>query len=118
MITCKDSARFAVLRYEMYSQWDKVEAVFKQYGYPCILTCGTDGHGSDDPHSHGFAYDLRNWHLRDDALRQVVLEELQKALGPIYAVIWEKEVKDAAGKVIKGSHYHWQVRIGLWRSMI
>jgi hypothetical protein len=118
MITCKDSVRFAVLRYEMFSQWEKVAQVFKHYGQACIFTCGTEGHGPDDPHTHGYAYDLRCWHLRDDAQRQVVLEDLQVVLGSIYTVIWEREQKSTGGQVVKGAHYHWQVRANLWRSMI
>jgi hypothetical protein len=118
MITCKESVRFSVLRYEMFSQWEKVRQVFKHYGYDCIFTCGTEAHGPDDPHTHGFAVDLRNWHLATDQLRQVVLEELQQVLGPVYTVIWEREVKSASGQVTKGSHYHWQVKKGIWRSML
>jgi hypothetical protein len=111
MITCKDSARFSTLRYEMYSQWDKVESIFKRYGYDCIITCGTDGHGPDDPHPLGFAYDMRSKHIERVETKQVILEDLRRVLGPIYTVILENPGMD-------NEHFHWQVRKDLWRTML
>jgi hypothetical protein len=95
----------------MFSQWEKVAQVFKKYGFPTIITCGTDGHPDDDPHPNGFAYDLRSKHIPRDETKQLILEELRQTLGPVYTVILESPGVD-------NEHYHWQVKIGLWRTMI
>jgi hypothetical protein len=111
MITCKESVRFSVLRFEMFSQWEKVAQVFKKYGLPVIFTCGTEGHVVGDPHTHGFAIDMRSKHIARIETKQVILEELRQVLGPVYTVLLENPGAD-------NEHFHWQVKISLWRTML
>jgi hypothetical protein len=111
MITCKDSVRISVLRPEMYTRFELVEAVFAKYHLATIFSCGSDGHGQDDPHTHGFAYDLRSKHIPRTELKHVILSELRQALGQTYTVILESVGED-------NEHFHWQVRKDLWRSML
>jgi hypothetical protein len=111
MITCKDSVRFSVLRYEMFSQWEKVAQVFKKYGFPIIFTCGTEAHGPDDPHTAGFAIDIRSKHITRTETKYVILEELREVLGPVYTVLLENHGAD-------NEHFHIQIRKDLWRTML
>jgi hypothetical protein len=110
MITCKDSVRFSILRIEMWSIFDKIHAAFKRFNADPIITCGTDAHGPDDPHTNGFALDFRSKNIPDNATKHAIHEELKRSLGSIYTVIFENE--DLAQE-----HFHIQVRKDLWPSM-
>jgi hypothetical protein len=111
MITCKDSVRFSILRSEMWSTFDNVHAAFKRFNVEPMITCGTEAHGADDPHTNGFALDLRTKHIQDNATKHAIHEELKRLLGSIYTVIFENE--DLAQE-----HFHIQVRKDLWRTML
>ena len=111
MIQLKEGVQLKVLRYEMYGVWDKIEAVFNMQGYPCIMTSGTEGHPEDDPHTKGMAHDFRSKHIPAPGERQIVRDELQRILGPLYFVLWENEGLDT-------EHLHIQLRKDLWRSLI
>lgn len=110
MIRCKESVRFAVLRPYIYNHFQAMNQAFQGFGVDCIITCGTEAHGADDPHTHGFAVDLRSKHLPDSAAKHSVLATLQGMLGGIYTVILESEGET-------NEHFHIQVRKNLWRSL-
>ena len=66
-----------------------VGEIFTRYGYPAIITSGSDGkHKAGSKHYEGQAIDLRIKHM-DERLWPVVAEALSKALGPQYDVILE-----------------------------
>lgn len=111
MIRCKDSVRFSIIRIEMWAILEKIHATFKRYGYPVIITCGTEAHGPDDPHTHGFALDFRSKHIDRMETKQVIRDELADALGSIYTVIFENPG-------LAQEHFHIQVRKGLWRTLL
>jgi hypothetical protein len=111
MITCKDSVRFSILRYEIISIFEKLFSVFKQFGYPVIVTCGTEAHGPDDPHTHGLALDLRSKHIQTDIAKEEIADTLRRTLGSIYTVLLENKGKD-------NEHFHIQIRKDLWRTML
>ena len=110
MISCKESVRFSILRPQIWGIFDKLDEAFSAYQKLCIVTCGTDGHPQDDPHTNGFALDLRSKHLSDEQ-RHAVLHALRVSLGSTYTVLLENEGMD-------NEHYHIQVRKELWRSML
>lgn len=110
MIRCKESVRFSVLRIEIWAIFEKIVAVFKRYGYPVVITCGTEAHGPDDPHTNGFAIDLRSKHIDRAETKTVIRDELAQELGPIYTVLLEN-----TGQAQE--HFHIQIRRDLWRSL-
>lgn len=110
MITCKESVRFAILRPYVYTILEKIDAVFIDNGYSCVITCGTEAHGGDDPHTNGFALDLRSKHIATSDEKHKILSDLRRLLGGIYTVILESEGEN-------NEHFHAQVRKNLWRSL-
>lgn len=110
MIRCKESVRFAVLRPHIYNHFQAMNQAFQDFGVDCIITCGTEAHGPDDPHTHGFAVDLRSKHLPDSGTKHAVLQALRDILGVLYTVILESEGQN-------NEHFHIQVRKNLWRSL-
>jgi hypothetical protein len=111
MITCKASVRFAILRVYIWSILERLNTIFQKYGYPVVITCGTEAHGPDDPHTHGFAIDIRSKHIHSQSVKHDIRDELQQALGDIYTVILESEG-------LENEHIHIQVRKGLWKTLI
>ena len=111
MIYTKDSVRFSILRVEIWSILDKVYTAFHDHGYKTIITCGTEAHGPDDPHTFGFGLDFRSKHIGTREEKEAIVAELRKALGPIYTVIFENPAKD-------NEHIHIQIRKDLWRTLI
>ena len=110
MIHCKESVHFRILRHEMWNLFSAFEAIFAQYGYECVITCGTDGHTPDDPHYNGFAIDLRSKHL-PAGLSHTILLDMREAAGTDYYIFIEAEGTD-------NEHYHCQIRKDLWRSLL
>lgn len=110
MIRCKESVRFAILRPYIYNHFQAFNQIFKRFGVDCIITCGTEAHSIDDPHTHGLAVDLRSKHLPTSEAKHEALEALRQELGPLYTVILENEGKDQ-------EHFHVQVRKNLWRTI-
>lgn len=111
MICCKDSVRFSVFRPEIYSQFDTFESVFRRAGVDCWITCGTEAHGQNDPHTHGFAIDLRSKHLINEDSKTEVLEELKQYCGIRYFIQLENKDKEQ-------EHFHCQIRKDLWRILL
>jgi hypothetical protein len=111
MILCKETVRFSILRDAIWTIFPKVDQVFKSHGIQCILTCGTEAHPDDDPHTKGFAIDLRSKHITDDDIKHRVFDALKQTLGALYTVILENEGQDQ-------EHYHIQIRKDLWRNLV
>ena len=87
-----------------------------QTGFELTITCTTGSHPKVDPHPWGFAIDCRTHGLSIDkvtSLKHVV----QNLLGPHYFVQYEPEVVEN-GEVIKGEHFHIQLRKDIWRAIV
>ena len=110
MIRCKDSVRFTVLRPEIYGLFAGLNIKFAKYGSDCFITCGTEGHGLDDPHTNGYAIDIRCKQLAEEDSHKL-LSELRDFLGPRYTVLLEAEGTD-------NEHLHIQIRKDLWRELL
>ncbi len=110
MIRLKPGAELNILRKEIYEHLAFIEDLFEAHGSHCTITCGTDSHGPDDPHYHGFALDFRTHDLADGEMEEV-RNHLRAHLGDTYYVLLE----DPDGP---NCHLHVQVRKGLWRSLI
>jgi hypothetical protein len=110
MINIKPGVQFTVLRSEMWGILSAVELMFKQYGSPCTITCGTDSHGPDDPHTHGFALDFRT-HDVEPARVMNLKNEIMGLLGSRYFVLLENQGQDT-------EHIHIQIRKDLWPQLL
>ena len=118
MITTKPTAEFSIFRDEMLIALPKIEAVYAKHGIPCEITCGSNGHGLDDPHTHGMAYDLGTHAIPQDSLK-VVHMELIDALGLNYTVLYtDKPVTEAVYVDTPNAHFHIQFRKDLWHAII
>ena len=84
------------------------ERVYDKHGYDCVITSLNDSrHMIGSAHYRDRAADLRTRHLRRADI-PVMLDEMQHALGPLYHILYEGEVKDANGRVTRGEHIHAQ----------
>jgi hypothetical protein len=85
----------------------RVQFVFGDFGIQvATITSGTDSkHGVDSYHAKGRAIDVRSWNVPQEKKLDIAIS-LRKWLPDFYDVVFEKEVKDATGKVVKGEHYH------------
>ena len=110
MIYYKDGISIDGLRPQITGLLTKLDVIFHEHGSHCTITCGTDGHPEDDPHTHGFAVDLRT---HDLAIGDVgnVRDEIADACGPDYTVLYE----DPGGP---NSHIHVQYRKDLWHQIM
>jgi len=78
------------LQREMLFALDIATAVFKKVGKDCIVTSARSGrHSRYSHHYKGLAVDLRSHHLVDKAMREPVLRDLSRELGPQYQVLLE-----------------------------
>lgn len=109
MIKIKEGVQFSVLREEIWRLFPILENVFLKAASDCVITCGTDGHDADDPHTHGFAIDLRTKHMAKEK-RNTVIVNLRRLLADRYTVLLE----DDGGP---NEHLHLQVPRETWRSM-
>jgi hypothetical protein len=57
-------------------------------GVDLVISCGTEGHADEDPHSSGEAYDLSVAVWTVDVILRV-RAFLQNALGPLFTVLYE-----------------------------
>ena len=84
-----------------------VQFVFGDFGIEvATITSGTDGaHGPNSYHAKERALDVRSWNIPENKRLEIAIS-LRKWLPPMYDVVYEHEVKNAQGKVVKGEHYH------------
>lgn len=85
----------------------RVQFVFGDFGVEvATITSGTDSaHGADSYHAKGRAIDVRSYNVPADKRLDVAIA-LRKWLPPFYDVVFEHQVNDAHGNIIKGEHYH------------
>lgn len=85
----------------------RVQFVFGDFGIEvATITSGTDStHGVESYHAKGRALDVRSWNVPEHLKLEVAIS-LRKWLPNFYDVVFEHEVKDAQGNVVKGEHYH------------
>lgn len=118
MITVKPTAKFKVFRSQMLSILPNIESVYMIYGVKCQITCGTDSHGPDDPHTHGFAYDFST-HAISQSVLKPMHQQLVDELGPDYTVLYDdKNLAEAKYIDTPNSHFHIQYRKSLWHAII
>jgi len=83
------------------------------------VTCGTDSHPADDPHTLGRAFDIRTRDL-PQATIVTLIPWLQKSLGPDFTVLYETPTKPVGflaslafvNPSATSEHCHIQVRKG------
>ena len=85
-----------------------LDIIMHQHGTNLMITCGTDGHGPDDPHTHGFAIDIRTHDLRHPV---EVRDEIAVMAGNSYYILLEDPGQD-------NEHIHIQVYKGLWQEIL
>lgn len=102
----------------------KILSAFEQatrlLGRDLRVTCGTDSHDIEDPHSNGAAIDVGARDL-PDGIVIALRDYLMKALGADFTVLYETKTKPAgvlAGIAYvnpnaTGAHIHVQLRKGL-----
>lgn len=118
MITLKPGAQLLILRSEMFGVWVGIELLFKKYGSHCMITCGTDGHPDDDPHTHGFAQDFHCHDVPQQNL-QPLHQDLQDLLGDRYTVLYSDKLLGQAVYVdTPNAHFHIQLRKDLWHQIV
>ncbi len=85
----------------------RVQFVFGDFEVEvATITSGTDSaHGPDSYHAKGRALDVRSWNVPEHLKLEIAIS-LRKWLPNFYDVVFEREVKDAQGRVVKGEHYH------------
>ena len=67
-----------------------VEDVYEAYGYPAIITSGTEGkHGTKSLHYEGKALDFRTRFLRPIE-KQAIADDIANRLGKDYDVVLER----------------------------
>jgi hypothetical protein len=110
MIRIKEGVHFTILRSEMWHLFPIIEDAFARRGQQCWITCGTDAHGPDDPHFHGFALDFRTKHL-DPTDKTNIATNLGRMLRDRYTVILEDENGP-------NEHLHIQVPKDHWRELV
>jgi hypothetical protein len=102
MATIKPGASIRGISPEMAIAWPIIVGVFNAAGYNPVLTSGTDGkHGRYTLHNHGYALDLRSWHIKSRDEKQAILRTLKARLGGEFDVLWH----DGTEPKIK-EHYH------------
>lgn len=111
MIRCKDSVRFTCLRREIWTLFGFIEDIFASHGAAAIVTCGTEAHGPDDPHTHGFAIDLRSKHIAQNDTKHEIWQAMKDKFGPAYTVLFENEGKEQ-------EHFHVQLKRGTWQQLL
>lgn len=112
MIKVKEGVRFSIFTDELLYILDVINSIKEKIPTaPCaVITCGSDGHGPNDPHTFGFAVDIRSKHYSSYDI-QNVLGWLIRYLGPRYTVIHESIGED-------NEHIHIQLRKDLWPSRV
>lgn len=91
--------------------------VWARYGSSDFWITGAneDGHSTGPRGFHRLpngtcqAIDARTWTIKEPEHRRMACKELAGILGPDFDVIFEEEVRDASGKIIKGEHAHIQL---------
>ena len=119
MIRIKDNLRVSILRNEIILVLPIIASVFSGYGYDCVVTCFDKGHKKDDPHTNGFAVDLRTKHIERDSISKQIAAKIQEALGSLYYVqyepdVWEVDSITGEDKQTHFQHIHVQVRKDIW----
>ena len=102
-----------------------LDRVTRRQPFDVTVTCGSDGHPADDPHSHGRAFDVRTHGLTDEQKKQVlsdVLSDLRDDVHdypfvmPIVGIWLAMATHRWFGQVEHhtedGEHLHFQLRNG------
>ena len=91
--------------------------IWAKYGSPDLWVTGANetGHSTGPRGFHRLpngtcqAVDLRTWSIPEPEDRRMAVKELAEIMGPLYDVLFEKEIKDpTTGKILRGEHCHGQ----------
>lgn len=86
-----------------------IESIFIKQGFSLTLTCTTGGHSELDPHSYGYAVDIRTHNIPVGIQRSLVAA-IQQSIGPTYYIKLETPGTP-------NEHIHVQVRKDIWRKL-
>lgn len=91
----KPGARVEGLKPEIVLAYIEAMDLFRQFGYPCVLTEGTGGgHKLGSLHLQGLAIDLRTKHIGTRVTKAQLMSRLRDNLGVNYDVLLEYEGGD------------------------
>ena len=113
----KDKVTLSGVKPQILDILPTVEPVFNTTPIGLTITCTTEGHPLNDPHTHGYAIDCRTHGLTSEA-QDLLAATLQKTLGDEYFVQHEPQVVDDKGNVIKGEHLHIQLAKQEWHKLV
>jgi len=94
MLRTLSSVRFARLHPSGIRILSALSDVSERFNIDYTITCGSEGHKSEDPHTLGKAFDVRTKDLSDVELRNL-MSEMRAHLGPGFTVLYE--VRSTAG---------------------
>lgn len=88
VILVKDSVRFDRIAPAGFRILAALDRACKVIGCDLVITCGTEAHDEDDPHTLGEAYDVRVRTLPAPVLIRLYYW-LTAELGPLFTVLYE-----------------------------
>lgn len=126
MMPCLRSAgaSFAVIEPAGFRILASLDNATRLLGTDLVITCGTEDHPPEDPHTKGLAYDIRVRDLATGTILKLVTY-LQQCLGNQYTVLLETPTAFSAqelvmiqsvNKAASGPHLHIQLRRDLVHS--
>lgn len=89
VVRVKTGTTFAKIQPAGFVILAAVHAATRVLRVDITITCGTEGHPQDDPHTQGEAYDLGTNDYTVDVLLRV-RAFLQNSLGPLFTVLYER----------------------------
>jgi hypothetical protein len=98
------------VREEISRFFPDLDRIYASFGQQCIITCTTEGHPELDPHTHGFAIDMRTKDIAQGKAERIYLA-IRDLVGPTYTVLFE-----SIGS--QNEHIHLQLRKDIWRSIV
>jgi hypothetical protein len=111
MIRYKDGVTPDGLRSDIKGLLKGFEQIWHEHGHDVLtITDTTDSHPEDDPHTHGFAVDMRV-HDYPVSEQELLAREIHDFVGPRYFSQLEFSGTDKA-------HIHVQLRKDLWHAIV
>lgn len=129
MLKLKQGVSWGALQPEGLAIRKALEDICGETGYDLTVTCTTEGHPDTDPHTHGFAIDIRTLDLTKDVVADVA-RRLASLLGSNFYLQYEVTEDMLAGlpaslvaiahvnPASTAPHLHTQYRKGLWQAAL
>jgi hypothetical protein len=120
VLRVKPSVVFATIRPGGFRLIAALDTATRVMGQDLLISCGTEGHAFDDPHTRGEAVDLSVNGFAEGQILALV-DYLRKQLGPSFTVLYEVPTKPSGvlasmAYVNPGAtapHLHLQVKKGV-----